>query len=66
MKTFEEWFKDNYNEGMPTGTINYAWFLERNLPMIVACECCGMTMVLPSALIDDEGYTVCSSCGGDA
>lgn len=65
MKTFEEWFKENYNEDLPADSINAGWFFDRNLPMIVECACCGMTMALPSALIDDEGYTVCSSCGGD-
>lgn len=65
MKTFKEWFEENYKEPMPTGSINAEWFFDRDLPMIVECACCCMTMALPSALIDDEGYTVCSSCGGD-
>lgn len=65
MKTFEEWFEANYNEKMPTGNINGAWFAERNLPMIVECTCCCTTMALPSALIDDDDYIYCSTCGGD-
>lgn len=66
MKTFAKWLKENYGEEMPTGVINYQWFADRNLPMVVECACCGTSMALPSAFIDDEGYTVCASCGGDA
>lgn len=62
MKTFEQWFKENYNEEMPTGNINGAWFAERGLPMIVECTCCGTTMALPSAMIDDDDYIFCSNC----
>jgi len=65
MKTFEEWFKENYNEDLPVGSINGKWFAEHELPMIVECTCCTTTMTLPSALIDDEGYIYCTTCGGD-
>lgn len=65
MKTFKEWFKDNFDEELPTGTVSCEWFVERGLPMIVACSCCGMTMALPSALVDDNDTVVCNSCGGD-
>ena len=62
MLKFGDWLKKNFNEELPTGEINGAWFAERNLPMVVSCACCDSTMALPSALIDDEGYTVCASC----
>lgn len=65
MKTFEQWFKENYNEDLPAGNINGAWFAERNLPMIVECTCCATTMALPCALINDDDYVFCSCCGGD-
>ena len=65
MKTFAEWLKENSNEEMPKGNINGNWFAERGLPMIVHCTCCETTMALPSAYIDDEGYTYCSNCKGD-
>ena len=42
--------------------INGSWFSENGLPMIVECSCCGMTMALPSAMIDDDGHCFCSSC----
>ena len=63
MKTFDKWLKDNYGEEMPTGSVNAAWFMERGLPMIVECTNCGTTMALPSALIDDDDYIYCSTCG---
>ena len=47
---------------MPEGTINGGWFAEHDLPMIVSCTCCGMTMALPSAMVDDEGKIFCDSC----
>lgn len=65
MKTFAEWFKENYNEELPTGSINGSWFADHGLPMIVECSCCTTTMALPSAVIDDEGYVFCSTCGGE-
>lgn len=64
MKTFEEWLRENRQTEMPDGLIPESWFDEHNLPMIVQCKCCMMTMALPNAFIDDEGYTYCSDCGG--
>lgn len=64
MKTFEEWFNENYNEELPTGHINGEWFAEHELPMIVECSCCATTMALPAAMVDEEGYVFCSCCGG--
>lgn len=64
MKTFEQWLNDNFNESMPAGSVNAEWFVNRNLPMIVECTCCTMTMALPSAMIDDDDYIYCSTCAG--
>ena len=65
MQKFKDWFDENY-EGFPEGNeISAEWFKEHNLPMIVECKCCTMTMALPSAFVDEEGYLYCSSCGGD-
>ena len=36
--------------------------IEEDLPMIVSCSCCETTMVLPSAMVDDDGYIYCGSC----
>ena len=62
MKTFKDYIKDNYNLTMPEPTVSGGWFVENGFPMIVACTCCGMTMALPSAMIDDDGQCYCSSC----
>lgn len=49
---------------MPKGNIPGEWFSKHGYPMVVRCCCCEMTMAIPSAWIDDEGYTYCGDCGG--
>lgn len=61
--SMNEFLKKNYNVEIPKGVVNGSWFYENDLPMIVSCSCCGTTMSLPCALVDDEGYIYCSSCG---
>ena len=65
MKSFADWLKANTNIKMPEGSVSASWFYERGLPMVVECKCCGMTMALPSAFIDEDGNIYCSSCKGD-
>lgn len=62
MRTFAQWFKDEYNMELPKGQINGEWFGKHSLPMVVCCECCGRTMLLTKAMVDDEDYTYCSDC----
>jgi hypothetical protein len=62
MRTAETYLKEEMNIEMPQGEINGQWFAENGLPMIVECTCCGMTMALPSAMIDEEGQIFCSQC----
>ena len=63
MKSIHQFLKDECGIEMPlTGTINGEWFAKNRLPMIVECECCGSTMALPSAFVDDNGYTYCEQC----
>ena len=62
MKTFAQWLMDEYNMELPKGQINGEWFDKHSLPMIVSCECCGRTMMLPNAMVDEEDYTYCSDC----
>lgn len=52
------------NEGIsiPDGNIPGDWFSKHGFPMVVRCSCCDMTMAIPSAWIDDDGYTYCSDC----
>lgn len=62
LRTAETWIFEEMGVEMPKGEINGAWFAENHLPMIVECSCCGMTMVLPSAMIAEDGTIYCSSC----
>ena len=62
MKTAREFLLTELHLEMPKETVPLQWFLENELPTVVECTCCGMTMALPAAFIDDEGYTFCSSC----
>lgn len=64
MKTIKNFLAEN-DIIMPEGTINGGWFAEHDLPMIVSCTCCRMTMALPSAYVDEDGYTYCSGCAGE-
>ena len=50
---------------MPEGRIDGEWFFKHNFPMTVACKCCEATMILPNALIDDEGNIYCPSCADE-
>lgn len=61
MKTMLEYLKTLEIE-VPEGEVNGTWFTEHHLPMIVRCTDCGMTMILFSAMIDDEGLLYCESC----
>ena len=61
MKSFHEYMEDRGIE-VPKDVIPGSWFSEHGFPMVVRCACCEMTMALPSAWIDSEGYTLCSSC----
>ena len=60
----KQWIKEELNIEMPNGDISGEWFAENNLPMIVKCTCCAMTMALPSAMINNEGEIFCPDCAG--
>lgn len=64
MTTFRNFVLKNYGVEVPQGNIPGTWFNENGLPMVVACTCCGSTMVSVSAWIDEDGYTYCSGCAG--
>ena len=65
MKTFKEYVEQRLHLKVPEHDIPGTWFHENNLPMIVRCSCCDMTMALPSALIDDDDYVYCPNCAGE-
>lgn len=57
MKSFTDWYKDASGGHEPPYEIfPCEWFVERGLPMIVECTCCGATMALPTAYIDENDY----------
>lgn len=64
-QTAEQWLKKAMNIEMPKGQIKGEWFFANDLPMVVRCQCCESTMILPSAMIDDEGNIFCRSCIGE-
>lgn len=61
-RTAKQWIKEELNIEMPNGDISGEWFTENNLPMIVKCTCCEMSMALPSAMINNEGEIFCPDC----
>ena len=62
LRTAEKYIFEEMGVEMPKGEISGEWFAENDLPMVVQCTHCGMTMALPSALIDDEGCCYCAGC----
>ena len=62
MITFAEYVEKKTGEKMPEGEIPGSWFATHAYPMVVRCAICGMTMVIASAMVDDDGYVYCDSC----
>ena len=62
MKIAKDWILENRGIEIPAGEVSAEWFIDNDLPMIVSCSCCETTMVLPSAMVDDDGYIYCGSC----
>lgn len=52
------------NKGIeiPKGSVPMAWFDKNDLPVIVECNCCGMTMCSLSAYLDKDMFTYCGDC----
>ena len=65
MRTAEAYILKKWGIKMPEDVIPGSWFDENGLPMFVECSCCGMTMALPSAMLDDDGNIYCFSCAGE-
>lgn len=62
LRTAERYLLEEMGIEMPKDHISGSWFEENDLPMIVTCSCCGSTLALPAALIDDSGAICCSYC----
>lgn len=65
MRTAETYIFEEMGVKMPNDNIPRSWFTENDLPMIVCCACCGSSMTLPSAMIDNDGTIYCPSCAGE-
>lgn len=65
LRTAEKYLKEELNIEMPKESLNLAWFSEMDLPMIVSCTSCGSTMLLVSAMIDENGSCFCHSCADE-
>lgn len=66
MQTFQQWFKENFpDETIPTGIIGMDWFASHGIPAIVSCSCCQTTMIILSAMVDEDGGIFCPSCVGE-
>ncbi len=65
-KPFKKWLMEKgitlqRNED---GCIPASEFDKHNLPMVVACTNCTMTMPIFSCWIDEEDFTFCGDCCG--
>lgn len=61
-RTAKQYLKEELDIELPEGNISGSWFSQHDLPMVVECACCHSTMVLPSAMVDDNGVCFCSTC----
>lgn len=50
----------------PDGAVSGAEFVRVNLPMVIACTDCEMTLTFPGAVVDRRsGHCYCRSCGAE-
>ena len=66
MKKFKDWYKDvtGIEPNYEAAKDKLLWCKEEGVPMIVSCTCCGSTMIVFNAFVDDEDHVYCSSCAG--
>ena len=64
MKNFFEYLEERGIEAPEGNIVSQEWFAHHGFPMVVRCTCCGMTMPLPSAWVNNAGYTYCADCAG--
>jgi hypothetical protein len=62
MKTAKEYILEKRGIEIPSEKVSAEWYIDHDIPMIVACRCCEMTMLVHSAMVDDDGYAYCGSC----
>ena len=66
MKKFKDWYKDvtGIEPDYEAAKDKLLWCKEEGVPMIVSCTCCGSTMIVFNAFVDDEDHVYCPSCAG--
>ena len=66
-RTFSEWLKETRGEDLPEGNISAQWFVGRNIPFVVECAYCKMSMCIASdsVRIDEDGRIYCKDCAGE-
>ena len=66
MKKFKDWYKDvtGIEPDYEIAQDKILWCEEERVPMIVSCTCCGSTMIVFNAFVDDEDHVYCPSCAG--
>lgn len=62
MRTIKEYLLETRNLEIPKEEVSGEWFTKHNLPMVVSCKCCEMSMILFSASVDEDGYCYCEGC----
>ena len=62
LKKATEFIRGELGIEIPAGEVNGTWFAENNIPMVVECTDCGMTMIVFSAYTDDNGQLYCENC----
>lgn len=63
MLNFKEWANKEIGEEVPKHNIG-DYIICHGLPMVVSCTCCGSTIALPSAWINENDEIFCSACAG--
>lgn len=64
LRTMERFLKEERGIETPE-TVTGAWLKERKLPLFVECACCETSMLIFSAMVNDEGFCFCPSCAGE-
>jgi hypothetical protein len=66
-RTFKEWAAEKEIELVPDteeGGFSGQWFVDREIPMVVVCTRCTMSMTVmsPTVRIDDKERVFCKNC----
>lgn len=62
MRTMKDYLLETRKLEIPKEEVSGDWFAKHNLPMVISCKCCEMSMILFSASVDEDGYCYCEGC----